>query len=264
MRLLVSIFALLTLLSVAHAQTNPGFVTGAILCANTTDPACNAGLSPQNPIGLNQAFANKVDVSGGVTRGLTVTALGGTFNGPADAALMVNTNTANVGSLPPGTIVHLVNLNGVQARVLADGVANFGGFSCRRTDGTISAPTGPVVSEAICAFQGFGYGATGYISNPKAQIGMFAAETWSDTAFGTYISLFTSPTGGGSPALAERMRIHPSGAVSINNTVDPGSAGYLSVTGAAAITGLPTSAGAGGIFVCVDTSGVLYKKATCP
>jgi hypothetical protein len=27
---------------------------------------------------------------------------------------------------------------------------------------------------------------------------------------------------------------------------------------------LPTSAGGGGIFVCVDTSGNLYKKATCP
>ena len=38
------------------------------------------------------------------------------------------------------------------------------------------------------------------------------------------------------------------------------------VTGAGAITaiGLPSSAGAGGLYVCVDTSGVFYKKAACP
>jgi hypothetical protein len=27
---------------------------------------------------------------------------------------------------------------------------------------------------------------------------------------------------------------------------------------------LPTSAGTGGLAVCVDATGVLYKKATCP
>jgi len=29
-------------------------------------------------------------------------------------------------------------------------------------------------------------------------------------------------------------------------------------------TGLPTSAGAGGLAVCIDTAGVMYKKAACP
>jgi hypothetical protein len=29
-------------------------------------------------------------------------------------------------------------------------------------------------------------------------------------------------------------------------------------------TGIPTSAGAGGLFVCVDSTGIFYKKATCP
>jgi hypothetical protein len=38
-----------------------------------------------------------------------------------------------------------------------------------------------------------------------------------------------------------------------------------SVTQTGGLTGtLPTSAGAGGLYVCVDASGVMYKKATCP
>lgn len=34
--------------------------------------------------------------------------------------------------------------------------------------------------------------------------------------------------------------------------------------GALAILGIPTSAGGGGLYVCVDTSGNTYKKASCP
>ena len=37
----------------------------------------------------------------------------------------------------------------------------------------------------------------------------------------------------------------------------------VSGTGAIAAT-LPTSAGGGGLAVCVDTSGIFYRKATCP
>lgn len=42
---------------VAAAQGNPGFVQGAVLCANT---GCSQ-VPPINPFGLNQAFMNKMD-----------------------------------------------------------------------------------------------------------------------------------------------------------------------------------------------------------
>lgn len=54
------------LASPALAQTNPGFVTGAILCANTGDVACQ-NVTPANPLGLNQAFINKLDVTANAT-----------------------------------------------------------------------------------------------------------------------------------------------------------------------------------------------------
>lgn len=38
----------------------------------------------------------------------------------------------------------------------------------------------------------------------------------------------------------------------------------LSGLGALKVTGLPASAGSGGLFVCVDNVGAFYKKATCP
>lgn len=38
----------------------------------------------------------------------------------------------------------------------------------------------------------------------------------------------------------------------------------LTVTSALSVTSIPTSAGAGGLNVCVDTAGVFYKKASCP
>lgn len=42
------------------------------------------------------------------------------------------------------------------------------------------------------------------------------------------------------------------------------STGFV-VSGAGAVTAtLPTSAGASGLYVCVDTAGVFYKKASCP
>jgi hypothetical protein len=40
--------------------------------------------------------------------------------------------------------------------------------------------------------------------------------------------------------------------------------GDFLATGKAVVEGLPTSAGGGGLFVCVDTSGNFYKKAVCP
>jgi hypothetical protein len=55
-------FAVLMMLAcAAQAQTNPGFLNGAPLCANTNDPGC-ANAAIKNPLGLNQAFSNKQDI----------------------------------------------------------------------------------------------------------------------------------------------------------------------------------------------------------
>lgn len=41
-------------------------------------------------------------------------------------------------------------------------------------------------------------------------------------------------------------------------------AGTFRIVGDLTVTSLPTSAGAGGLYLCVDTTGVVYKKSSCP
>jgi hypothetical protein len=55
---------LLCLSGAAFAQSNPGFVEGAPLCANYPNPACE-DTAPRNPLSLNQAFMNKMDFGAG-------------------------------------------------------------------------------------------------------------------------------------------------------------------------------------------------------
>ncbi len=50
-------------------------------------------------------------------------------------------------------------------------------------------------------------------------------------------------------------------ATGLGETIHEWSVGYIKTLVADA---LPTSAGGGGLYVCVDTSGVFYKKSTCP
>lgn len=56
--------ALFLLCAVAYGQSSPGFIDGAILCANYPNTQCSQN-SPTNPLSLNQAFANKVDYNNG-------------------------------------------------------------------------------------------------------------------------------------------------------------------------------------------------------
>ena len=46
------------------AQSNPGFIEGAPLCADYPNPTCQSS-APTNPLSLNQAFMNKMDVGSG-------------------------------------------------------------------------------------------------------------------------------------------------------------------------------------------------------
>lgn len=76
---------LLLLIGPAVAQTSPGFIDGAPLCANYPNPICQ-GAVPVNPLSLNQAFMGKVDYPLGPF--------------PADGAWTIYTPTATFSTAP--------------------------------------------------------------------------------------------------------------------------------------------------------------------
>jgi hypothetical protein len=69
------------------------------------------------------------------------------------------------------------------------------------------------------AVSGRGYGATGFAAGSRVIIYGCAAETWTDAAQGTYLSFFTTATGG--TTVSEKMRITSTGRVGIG-TSSPG------------------------------------------
>ena len=86
-------------------------------------------------------------------------------------------------------------------------------FLGRKARGTIASPTAILSGDSITAVAGRGYGATAFATSSNGLIGMFAAENFTDTAQGSYITFETTPTG--STTRTERMRIDSAGQVGI-------------------------------------------------
>jgi hypothetical protein len=108
MLLRIAIFLLLAL-GAAQAQTSPGFVSGAVLCANYPDANCSNN-PPTNPLSLNQAFQNKSDFP------TPTLPPGNNSANPASTAYVDAAVTVGAGSLatlPPFTTV--CNATGVTA-----------------------------------------------------------------------------------------------------------------------------------------------------
>lgn len=68
----------------------------------------------------------------------------------------------------------------------------------------------------------------------------------------------------GASTLLMRLRANASGAAPSPAALDQYDRFLVDAAGSIRMGGLPTSAGAGGIYVCVDNVGQLYKKSACP
>ena len=93
-------------------------------------------------------------------------------------------------------------------------------FIGRRARGSLAAPTALQTNDNLMSMQGRGYGATGFSPGSRAFMKFFAAENWTDSAQGTYITLATTQIGTApttTPA-PERVRITDAGYVGIGTT----------------------------------------------
>jgi hypothetical protein len=148
-----------------------------------------------------------------------------------DSALF-QLNTGTTTYLGLGTSTPSFNLHFISqvdpAAITIDGYGTVGiNFIGRRAEGTLAKPTALLARDNIMAMQGRGYGLTGFSSASRAYMKFFAAENWSDSAQGTYISLATTLKG--TAVSVERLRILDNGRVGIG-TITPTSP--LTVAGA--------------------------------
>lgn len=122
-----------------------------------------------------------------------------------------------VGTNSPGAKFHVTDEGGALMRLEqynSDGV-NIRAYTA---NGSIATPTQLLADTPILRLSAFGYTSGGAFNTTgaKAQIGMYAAESWTGSAQGTYLNFSTTPTG--STTTAERMRIDPAGNVGIGTT----------------------------------------------
>ena len=146
-----------------------------------------------------------------------------------DSQLTVVSNTQTTlpsGSLPSGTDVHIVGANAANTRITQDafGTGNYPVYTGRSSRGTAASPTASQSGDDLAQFTGRGYGATGFGTASTGYFAVKAAENFTDTAQGTYASVYTTATGGNSPT--EAFRFGPSGQLGIGGATY-GTSGYV-------------------------------------
>jgi hypothetical protein len=108
--------------------------------------------------------------------------------------------------------------------------------------GTESVPTATLAGDTLLRIVGRGHDGTAF-TGTQAQIQMFAAENFTPTARGTFLTFSTTPIG--STTIAERMRISDSGNVGIGTTAP---SYKLDVVGALRLQPSSAPTGANGVI----------------
>ena len=142
------------------------------------------------------------------------------------------TFTPSSAGLPAGTDLYIVGANNANTRITQDafGTGAYPAYTGRMARGTAASPTASQTGDILVEVTGRGYGATAFSSSSVARIDMEAAENFTDTAQGTYISFHTTALGSASPV--ERFRMGPAGQFGIGGATY-GTSGYVLTSGGA-------------------------------
>jgi len=147
-------------------------------------------------------------------------------------------------NLSSSGVVPTTQFGGVGLRVIGpDGGGGQGGrflldsfqvqalWTCTFANNNAAAPSTPTINQNMCQYNTLGFTGSSPLYTLGARFGTYAAENWSSTNHGTFITLGTTPTGAGQ-ITNDGWELGPSGGV-----VMP------SVTGANPPTGLDKGAG---------------------
>lgn len=140
--------------------------------------------------------------------------------------------TTPTAALPAGTDLYIVGANSANTRITQDayGTGNYPVYTGRQARGTAALPTATQSGDFLAQFTGRGYGATAFSAASTGYFSVSAAENFTDTAQGTYASIFTTATG--ATSATEAFRIGPSGQLGIGGATY-GTSGYALVSGGA-------------------------------
>jgi hypothetical protein len=186
--------------------------------ANTQVQFNDAGITSATAGFTFNKFSNVLIVGNSIsTSTLTTSGNVGIGTAAGNIKLTISSNPVLPSVGPP---TDYTSLWGVGADGSAHNIAwdSFGGqmlFIARRANGTAASPTGLISGNPIFQFAARGYGATQYGTSGRAQFTFTAAENWTDTAQGAYITFSTAAIG--TTSTLERVRIDDAGNVGIGN-----------------------------------------------
>lgn len=156
------------------------------------------------------------------------------FNNPNGTIVTPNTTQSqSLSGTPTNTLLAVRNADASTTRLLLDsaGAAVSNSFTGRHARGTIAAPTATQSGDNINLIQGFSYGASAYSTASTATIALTANQNQTNTAWGSKISLFTTPNGSATLSAAA-MTVENDSGITVPPTVSGGSkgAGTLNAT----------------------------------
>ena len=139
----------------------------------------------------------------GITTGSAIP-LGFGVNNTVTAMTINTSGNVGIGLSSPLGILHTSTESG-QTTVFVDAYGGAAAVTGRTASGTRTTPTTVVANQSLMFFGARAYNGTAFTSTASALMNIFAAETWTSTATGSYISFATTPIG--STTRAEAMRI---------------------------------------------------------
>ena len=156
----------------------------------------------------------------------------GTASPNTRLTILSPTQTTVPGSLPAGTDLYIVGANNALARMTQDayGTGFYPAYTGRAARGTAASPTASQTDDDLSQFTGRGYGASAFGSGSTGILAFHAAENFTNTAQGTYLSILLAATGATSPT--ERWRFGPAGQLGIGGATY-GTSGYVLTSGGA-------------------------------
>ncbi len=220
------------------------------------------------PMYAAQCFAQSTTVvapNGGT--GNTIPMFTGTYS-LGNSAITQSSSNVGIGTTNPQfnlDVVGQTDTVAVTVEAYGTGGASFIG---RRAEGTPTTPTAVNTGDQLLGVSGRGYGTTGFTTSGRVALKFYAAEPWTDSAQGAYMTFMTTQKLTNNSA-TERMRLTDAGYLGIwtstpsaqlevngNIKVTAGSGGSLTFSDASVQTTAWTGVLCGGDYAeSVDVSG---------